>query len=80
VEAHVRDALAVLDAFGVEQAWTVGHSWGGHLALHLAVARPECLLGIVCVDPLGAYSDTFADQDANLRRGLGPETVAGRVV
>ena len=54
VEAHMADALAILDAFGLEQAWAIGHSWGGHLALHLAVAHPERLYGIVCVDPLGA--------------------------
>src|SRR3989442_1543115 len=54
VETHVADALAVLDHFGLERAWAVGHSWGGHLALHLAVAHPERLLGIVGVAALGA--------------------------
>jgi pimeloyl-ACP methyl ester carboxylesterase len=49
VEAHVADAIAVLDAFGVEQAWAIGHSWGGHLALHLAVAHPDRLLGAICI-------------------------------
>lgn len=36
---------AVLDARDVERAVVAGHSWGGHLALHLAVShsgqRPE---------------------------------------
>jgi pimeloyl-ACP methyl ester carboxylesterase len=76
VEAHVGDARAVLDAFEIPQAWAVGHSWGGHLALHLAVANPDRLLGVIAVAPLGAYGDVFAEQDANLRRRLTPEAVA----
>jgi pimeloyl-ACP methyl ester carboxylesterase len=76
VEAHMADALAVLDAFEIPRAWAVGHSWGGHLALHLAVAHPERLLGVIAVDPLGAHADVFAEQDANLRRRLAPEAVA----
>jgi len=75
IEAHVADAVAVLDAFEIPRAWAVGHSWGGHLALHLAVSHPERLLGIVCIDPVGAYVGAFADLDATLRRGLAPETV-----
>jgi pimeloyl-ACP methyl ester carboxylesterase len=59
VEAHMDDALAVLDAFELDRAWAVGHSWGGHLALHLAVAHPSRLLGIVCIDPLGAFGNVF---------------------
>ncbi len=33
VEQNVADAVAVLDARGVDRAVVVGHSWGGHLAL-----------------------------------------------
>ena len=61
------DAVAVLDHFGIERAWAVGHSWGGHLALHLLVAHPERLLGVVCIDPLGAFERVFAEFGANLR-------------
>jgi pimeloyl-ACP methyl ester carboxylesterase len=71
IEAHAADALAVLDHFGVERAWAVGHSWGGHLALHLADSHPERLLGVIAVDPLGAYgSEMFAEMSANLARNL----------
>jgi len=73
VESHMADALAVLDAFGLERVWAIGHSWGGHLALHLLLARPERLLGVLCIDPLGADPGVFAEQDANLRRGLTEE-------
>ena len=57
VAREVADALAVLDALGWERAWVVGHSWGGHLLLHLAVAHPERLHGGLAVDPLGAVGD-----------------------
>jgi len=35
----------------------VGHSWGGHLLLHLAVAAPGRLLGGLAVEPLGGTGD-----------------------
>ena len=72
VETHVADALAVLDALEVERAWLVGHSWGGHLALHLAVAHPNRVEAVVCVDTLGASNDVMPDFIANLTRNLTP--------
>jgi pimeloyl-ACP methyl ester carboxylesterase len=57
VAADVGDARRVLDALGWQQAYVVGHSWGGHLALHVATAMPERLLGVLAVDPLGAVGD-----------------------
>ncbi len=72
IESHSADALAVLDRLGVERAWAVGHSWGGHLALHLAVSHPERLLGVIAVDPLGAYGEVFEEAGENLRRRMTP--------
>jgi len=73
IETHSGDALAVLDSFGIQRAWAVGHSWGAHLALHLAAARPDRLLGLILVDPLGAYGDVFEETSKNLLRELLPE-------
>src|SRR5215218_6543847 len=53
VAADVGDARRVLDALDWQRAYLVGHSWGGHLALHVAQAMPERLLGVLAVDPLG---------------------------
>jgi proline iminopeptidase len=75
IEQHMADAVAVLDFFGAERAWVVGHSWGGHLALHLLCAHPERVAGAVCIDPLGARPEVFREADANLRCGLAPEVV-----
>ena len=76
IEAHMTDALAVIDAFGLDRAWAVGHSWGGHLALQLLVTHPERLLGVVAVDPLGAFPNALAEQDTNRRRALSPDQTA----
>ena len=57
VEREVADALAVLDALSWERAWVVGHSWGGHLLLHVALAAPERLYGGLAIEPLGGKGD-----------------------
>lgn len=67
IETHVSDAVALLDDRGCEKAWLLGHSWGGHLAFHIAVAHPERVLGVIAVDALGAVADGgWAALDANL--------------
>jgi pimeloyl-ACP methyl ester carboxylesterase len=80
IEAHVNDAVAVLDAVGVERALIIGHSWGGHQAMHLAVAHPERVLGVIAVDTLGATQDgAWSDLGRNLSDRLeasDPETAA----
>jgi pimeloyl-ACP methyl ester carboxylesterase len=57
VAMDVGDARRVLDALGWQMAYVVGHSWGGHLALHVAETMPERLLGVLAVDPLGSVGD-----------------------
>jgi pimeloyl-ACP methyl ester carboxylesterase len=53
----VDDAIAVLDGLEWDRALVVGHSWGGHLALRLAAGRPDRLLGVLAVDPVGVVGD-----------------------
>ena len=57
VQRHIDDAVAVLDALGWQRAIVIGHSWGGHLVMHFAVAQQERLHGFVSLDPLGAVGD-----------------------
>ena len=57
VEAHVADAIALLDHLGWERAWMIGHSWGGHLGMHVAVAHPERVAGLIGIETLGAIPD-----------------------
>ena len=74
---HVADAVAVLDTVSAGQAYVIGHSWGGHLAMHLAAGHQDRLLGLVAVDPLGAVPDGGAsDLDRILAERVPPELAA----
>jgi proline iminopeptidase len=76
VERHVADAIAVLDELQIERAVVLGHSWGGHLALHLAIAQPDRVAGLVIVDSLGAVGDGgVAEMGGNLVDRLLPDAV-----
>jgi pimeloyl-ACP methyl ester carboxylesterase len=57
IATAVADVGAVLDALGWSRAWVVGHSWGGHLLLHVALALPDRLHGALAVDLLGGVGD-----------------------
>lgn len=86
----VADIVAVLDALGWETAYLVGHSWGGHLALHAAARIPDRLAGVLAVEPLGAVGDggleAFAAErlarvppaDQERVRDLGEKEAAGK--
>lgn len=71
------DAIAVLDAAGVGRAYVIGHSWGAHLAMHLAAEHPDRVLGLVIADPLGAVPDGgLRDMEQNLTERIRPELAA----
>ena len=71
IETHIADALAVLDLVEDAPPFLIGHSWGGHLAMHLAAAHPDRLLGLVVVDPLGVVGD---GGEADMVRIMGERT------
>jgi pimeloyl-ACP methyl ester carboxylesterase len=50
IDAHVRDVIAVLDRFGLEQAVIVGHSLGAYIAARLATLHPDRVASLVLVD------------------------------
>ena len=78
VATDVDDAQRVLDALGWDGAYVLGHSWGGHLALHVAEAMPDRLLGVLSVDPLGAVGDgRWPEFDEEIFRRT-PESVRDR--
>src|SRR5215471_4779174 len=53
IEQHVADVVAGCDAVCEEPVSLVGHSWGGHLALHATINHPDRFAAMVVVDPLG---------------------------
>ncbi len=74
IEQHVADAVMVLDGLDVAQTVVLGHSWGAHLALQLALAAPERVTAIVAVDGPGATGDgCTADLAVELRNRLSPK-------
>ncbi|TMB84466.1 MAG: alpha/beta hydrolase [Chloroflexi bacterium] len=73
VEGHMADLLRVLDGLGWSKPWIAGHSWGGHLAMHFAVAHPDRIGVLVVIDPLGAVGDGGVEVfGENLLRQLPP--------
>jgi proline iminopeptidase len=74
VETNVADAAAVIDDQAGGRAWVIGHSWGGHLALHLLVACPERIAGAVIIDPLGANLDVLEEFGKKLQAGFDDAT------
>ena len=71
------DVIEVLDTLGWAAPVMIGHSWGGHLLLHLLVAMPDRVGAALVVDPLGAVGDGgAAELQAELVRRLPPPTLA----
>lgn len=61
-EQHVADAVAVLDAHGLDRVPVLGHSFGGAIALHLARIAPERVERLILVDPaLGLDPDDMLE-------------------
>lgn len=69
VRTQVADVVAVLDALGWEPAVVAGHSWGGHLLLHLLAECPQRVAAALVIDTLGGVGDGGeAAFDAELMR------------
>jgi pimeloyl-ACP methyl ester carboxylesterase len=56
VEDYARLMLAFMDVEGVEKVDVVGHSFGGWLALHMALLAPPRIERLVLVDSMGLDS------------------------
>jgi aminoacrylate hydrolase len=76
VRLLAEDALALLDALGIERAHIVGHSLGGAIAQHIAVHAPErvdkLVLSATWAGPTPFFEGLFALRKDVLRR-CGPE-------
>ncbi len=73
LDVHVRDCVAVLDAFDVERAALTGHSMGGFLSVRLAAQHPGRAAGATLIDgglPL----------DVTLPEGVTPDDMAHRLL
>jgi 3-oxoadipate enol-lactonase len=61
------DALAVLDALGIERAIVVGNSQGSQIAVDIAIEHPERVIAVVAVGPtIGGYAPEPTPAEAEL--------------
>ncbi|TVQ18215.1 MAG: alpha/beta hydrolase [Leptolyngbya sp. DLM2.Bin15] len=51
--AYAEDLLQLLQTLNIENAWLVGHSLGGSIALWAAHQSPSAIAGVVCVNSGG---------------------------
>ncbi|MFK7985571.1 MAG: alpha/beta fold hydrolase [Sandaracinaceae bacterium] len=68
---YAADALAVLDASGVERAVIVGHSMGGQIAQYVAAHQPDRVGGLVLINPVPAGGFPLPEEPAAMFRGSG---------
>ena len=70
------DVIHVLDTLGWQAPAMIGHSWGGHLLLHLLAVTPTRVRAALAVDPLGGVGDGgLAALEAELLRRLPEATI-----
>ena len=51
LDAQVADAITLIEKLGLHNAVVVGHSWGGIVALGLAIRAPELVGRLVLMEP-----------------------------
>ncbi|RZS44201.1 lipase [Herbihabitans rhizosphaerae] len=51
LEQHAADLLAVIESQSADRVTVVGHSFGGVVAVHLALLAPQRVSGLVLLDP-----------------------------
>jgi pimeloyl-ACP methyl ester carboxylesterase len=61
IEQQAQDALALMKHLGVERAHVVGHSYGGAIAVQLAIEAPSLVHSLVLLEPAIMAADTAAD-------------------
>ncbi len=64
IDTWTRHAIGVLDALGIERAHVVGNSFGGSLALSLAIHHPERVRRLGLMGAVGVPFDLTAGLDA----------------
>lgn len=71
LERMVADVDAVREWHGLDRVPVLGHSWGAHLGLLYALARPERVSALVYVSGVGLGHDWHAEFQRNFERVAG---------
>lgn len=69
VEQMAEDAIAVMDAAGVDRAFYLGHSTGGAIGVALALKHPDRLAGLV-INASTTHGDAYRHKLLGLRKTL----------
>lgn len=69
VEQMAEDALAVMDAAGIDKAFYLGHSTGGAIGTALALKHPDRIAGLV-INASTTHGDAYRHKLLGLRRIL----------
>lgn len=73
MSAHVDDAVATLDALGIERAMVVGGSMGGYVAVLMAARHPDRVTSVgLCDGGIALPLPDGVDPDEMLKATLGP--------
>jgi pimeloyl-ACP methyl ester carboxylesterase len=77
LEASVRDLVALLDALGVSgPVHLVGNSFGGTIALALAMAHPDSVASLLLIEA-AVVTEDWVEQTVRMLTMDGPELLAG---
>ncbi len=75
LNGYANDLGHLLESLGIEQAWLVGHSLGGSVALWAADLYPEIVQGVIC---LNAGGGIFLKEEFERFRNAGQQLVKFR--
>lgn len=69
IDQYIEDLEALRTHFGLETVAVLGHSWGGHVAMHYAIQCPERVSHLVLMNTApAAYEDTLLVRQDRLGR------------
>jgi proline iminopeptidase len=77
-ETFVEDIDAVRTELGFERIHLMGHSWGGLVAMHYAIAHPQRLESLILSNSIAARADLSQRENQLLAERLTPEDMADR--
>jgi proline iminopeptidase len=77
-ETFVEDIDAVRAELGLNKIHLLGHSWGGLVAMHYAIAHPERLQSLILSNSVAARADLWQEENQLLSERLTPEDQAER--
>jgi 2-succinyl-6-hydroxy-2,4-cyclohexadiene-1-carboxylate synthase len=73
--AYAQDLIMLLDKLAIENAWLIGHSLGGSIALWGAYLCPERVQGVIC---LNAGGGIYLKEEFERFRAVGQRLVKSR--